>query len=42
MMARLFSCAVIELAGVFVEVDTSEGMQKMVIIGLPDIAVQGC
>jgi len=42
MLARVFSCAVIGLDGVVVEVevDTSGGLPKMVIVGLPDAAVQ--
>ena len=42
MLARVFSCAVIGLDGVVVEVevDTGGGLPKMVIVGLPDTAVQ--
>ena len=42
MLARLFSCAVIGLDGVIVEVevDTGGGLPKMVIVGRPDTAVQ--
>ncbi|MBM3143810.1 MAG: YifB family Mg chelatase-like AAA ATPase [Chloroflexi bacterium] len=42
MLARVFSCAVIGLEGVVVEVevDTSSGLPKTTIVGLPDIAVQ--
>jgi len=42
MLARVFSCAVIGLDGVIVEVevDTGGGLPKMVIVGLPDAAVQ--
>ena len=42
MLARVFSCAVIGLEGVIVEVevDTSLGLPAMVIVGLPDAAVQ--
>ena len=42
MLARVFSCAVIGLEGVVVEVevDTSEGLPYIVIVGLPDAAVQ--
>ncbi|MEI8131196.1 MAG: YifB family Mg chelatase-like AAA ATPase [Leptolinea sp.] len=42
MLARIFSCAVIGLEGVIVEVevDTGPGLPKMVIVGLPDAAVQ--
>ena len=42
MLARVFSCAVIGLDGVIVEVevDTSQGLPGMVIVGLPDTAVQ--
>ncbi|MCB2210046.1 YifB family Mg chelatase-like AAA ATPase [bacterium] len=42
MLARVLSCAVIGLDGVIVEVevDTGGGMPKMVIVGLPDAAVQ--
>ncbi len=42
MLARVFSCAVIGLDGVVVEVevDTGRGLPYMVIVGLPDAAVQ--
>jgi len=42
MLARVFSCAVIGLDGVIVEVevDTSQGLPSIVIVGLPDAAVQ--
>src|SRR5512139_1005076 len=42
MLARVFSCAVIGLDGVVVEVevDTSDGLPAVVIVGLPDAAVQ--
>jgi magnesium chelatase family protein len=42
MLARVFSCAVIGLEGVIVEVevDTSCGHPGVVIVGLPDAAVQ--
>lgn len=42
MLARVFSCAVIGLDGVVVEVevDTGQGLPSMVIVGLPDTAVQ--
>lgn len=42
MLARVFSCAVIGLEGVIVEVevDTSPGLPSMVVVGLPDPAVQ--
>ena len=42
MLARIFSCAVIGLDGVIVEVevDTAPGLPGMVIVGLPDAAVQ--
>lgn len=42
MLARIYSCAVIGLDGVLVEVevDTSPGLPGMVIVGLPDAAVQ--
>ena len=42
MLARVFSCAVIGLEGVIVEVevDTCEGLPGMDIVGLPDAAVQ--
>jgi len=42
MLARVFSCAVIGLDGVIVEVevDTSQGLPGMDIVGLPDTAVQ--
>jgi len=42
MLARVFSCAVIGLDGVVVEVevDTGQGLPGMTIVGLPDAAVQ--
>jgi magnesium chelatase family protein len=42
MLARVFSCAVIglEVVIVKVEVDTGLGLPSMVIVGLPDAAVQ--
>src|SRR5688572_10333718 len=42
MLARIFSCAVIGLEGVVVEVevDYAAGMGGMIIVGLPDAAVQ--
>ncbi len=42
MLARVFSCAVIGLDGVVVEVevDTTQGLPGMTIVGLPDAAVQ--
>jgi len=42
MLSRIHACAVIGLQGVVVEVevDTSQNLPKMVIVGLPDIAVQ--
>jgi magnesium chelatase family protein len=42
MLARVYSCAVIGLEGVVVEVevDTAQGLPGMVIVGLPDAAVQ--
>src|SRR5512145_1064165 len=42
MLARVSSCAVIGLDGVIVEVevDTGPGLPGMVIVGLPDTAVQ--
>ena len=42
MLARIFSCAVIGLDGVIVEVevDTGLGLPGMTIVGLPDTAVQ--
>jgi len=42
MLARVFSCAVIGLNGVVVEVevDTMSGLPKTTIVGLPDAAVQ--
>ncbi|MCX8023791.1 MAG: YifB family Mg chelatase-like AAA ATPase [Thermanaerothrix sp.] len=42
MLARVYSCAVIGLDGVIVEVevDASPGLPGMVIVGLPDTAVQ--
>lgn len=42
MLARVYSCAVIGLEGVIVEVevDTSDGLPSITIVGLPDAAVQ--
>jgi len=42
MLAKVFSCAVIGLDGVIieVEVDTGRGLPTFVIVGLPDAAVQ--
>lgn len=42
MLARVDSCAVIGLDGVVVhvEVDTRQGLPKVIIVGLPDAAVQ--
>jgi len=42
MLARVFSCAVVGLEGVIVEVevDYSNGMAGVTIVGLPDTAVQ--
>ena len=42
MLARVFSCAVVGLDGVIieVEVDYTNGMAGMTIVGLPDAAVQ--
>jgi magnesium chelatase family protein len=42
MLARVFSCAVIGLEGVVVEVevDYSNGLPAVIIVGLPDAAVQ--
>src|SRR5512136_2679970 len=42
MLARIFSCAIIGLDGVVVdvEVDTGLGLPGMTIVGLPDAAVQ--
>jgi magnesium chelatase family protein len=42
MLARVYSCAVIGLEGVIVEVevDTADGLPGMAIVGLPDAAVQ--
>ncbi len=42
MLARVYSCAVIGLDGVVVEVevDTTQGLPGMTIVGLPDAAVQ--
>ena len=42
MLSKVYSCAVIGLDGVIVEVevDTGPGLPKMVIVGLPDAAVQ--
>ena len=42
MLARVYSCAVIGLEGVIleVEVDTPHGFPGMTIVGLPDAAIQ--
>ncbi|MBP7228275.1 MAG: magnesium chelatase, partial [Longilinea sp.] len=42
MLARVYTCAVIGLEGVIVEVevDTTQGLPAIVIVGLPDAAVQ--
>jgi magnesium chelatase family protein len=42
MLARVYSCAVIGLEGVVVEVevDTGDGLPAIIIVGLPDLAVQ--
>lgn len=42
MLARVYSCAIIGLEGVIVEVevDTANGLPGMAIVGLPDTAVQ--
>jgi magnesium chelatase family protein len=42
MLARVFSCAVIGLEGVIVEVevDLGQGLPGMTIVGLPDASVQ--
>src|SRR5512133_3199197 len=42
MLARVFSCAVVGLEGVVVEVevDTGDGLPSITIVGLPDAAVQ--
>jgi magnesium chelatase family protein len=42
MLAKVNSCAVIGLEGVIieVEVDTAQGLPKIIIVGLPDAAVQ--
>jgi len=42
MLSKVYSCAVIGLDGVIVEVevDTGPGLPRMVIVGLPDTAVQ--
>ena len=42
MLARIFSCAVVGLEGVIVEVevDYNNGLPGMTIVGLPDTAVQ--
>ena len=42
MLARVFSCTVIGLDGVIVEVevDTGDGLPKMVIVGFTDTAVE--
>jgi magnesium chelatase family protein len=42
MLSKVYSCAVIGLDGVIVEVevDTGQGLPRMVIVGLPDAAVQ--
>jgi len=42
MLSRIFSCAVVGLEGVIVEVevDYGNGLPGMTIVGLPDVAVQ--
>jgi magnesium chelatase family protein len=42
LLARVYSCAVVGLDGVIVEVeaDTRQGLPKTVVVGLPDAAVQ--
>ncbi|HBF41379.1 MAG TPA: magnesium chelatase [Anaerolineaceae bacterium] len=42
MLSRVYSCAVVGMEGVIVEVevDTGDGLPKMIIVGLPDEAVQ--
>jgi len=42
MLARIFSCAVVGLEGVIVEVevDLASGLPGIVIVGLPDVSVQ--
>jgi magnesium chelatase family protein len=42
MLARVYTCAVISLDGVVVEVevDTTQGFPGMIIVGLQDAAVQ--
>ncbi|HBA90984.1 MAG: magnesium chelatase [Chloroflexi bacterium GWB2_54_36] len=42
MLARVYSCAVVGLEGVIVEVevDFGQGMPKITVVGLPDAAVQ--
>ncbi|UCE00319.1 MAG: YifB family Mg chelatase-like AAA ATPase, partial [Chloroflexota bacterium] len=42
MLARVFSCAILGLDGVVVEVevDTGQGLPAIIIVGLPDAAVQ--
>jgi magnesium chelatase family protein len=42
MLSRVFSCAVVGLEGVIVEVevDAGQGLPGMDIVGLPDAAVQ--
>ncbi len=42
MLARVYSCAVVGLDGVVVEVevDTHPGLPKVVVVGLPDAAIQ--
>ena len=42
MLAKVYSCAVVGLEGmpVEVEVDISQGLPSFLIVGLPDAAVQ--
>ncbi len=42
MLAKVFSCAVVGLEGVLVEVevDVGQGQPGMIVVGLPDTAVQ--
>ncbi len=40
MLAKVYSCAVVSLEGIPVEVDISQGLPSFMIVGLPDTAVR--
>jgi magnesium chelatase family protein len=39
-LTEVYSCAVVNLDGVLVEVDVGQGQPGMVLVGLPDAAVR--